>query len=84
MYSLLNTIRAFPSEGRGYMGTSLLHGYNMDTSLQHGYAKYNMGTSLLQISKGSDAYCTTSTFRYVHVRRVSLTSEMTRQARFPM
>jgi hypothetical protein len=36
------------------------------------------------ISKGSNAYCTTSTSRYVQVRTVSLTSQMTRQARFPM
>jgi hypothetical protein len=45
---------------------------------------YNVGTSLLQISEGFDAYCTTSTSRYVHVRTINLTSEMTRQASFPM
>jgi hypothetical protein len=36
------------------------------------------------ISKGSYAYCTTSTSRYVHVRTIHLTSQTTRQARFPM
>jgi hypothetical protein len=36
------------------------------------------------ISKGSNAYCTTCTSRYVLVRTVNLTCEMTRQARFPM
>jgi hypothetical protein len=36
------------------------------------------------ISKGSCAYCTTITSRYVQVRTVNLTSQMTRQARFPM
>jgi hypothetical protein len=30
------------------------------------------------ISKGFDAYCTTITSRYVHVRTVNLTSQMTR------
>jgi hypothetical protein len=30
------------------------------------------------ISKGSDAYYTTSTFRYVHVRTINLTSETRR------
>jgi hypothetical protein len=30
------------------------------------------------VSKGSDAYCTTSTSRYVHVRILNLTSRMTR------
>jgi hypothetical protein len=36
------------------------------------------------VSKGSHAYRTTSTSRYLHVRTVNLTSQMTRQARFPM
>jgi hypothetical protein len=36
------------------------------------------------ISKGSNAYCTTSTSRYVQVRIVNLTSQITRQARFSM
>jgi hypothetical protein len=36
------------------------------------------------ISKGSDAYCTASTSRDVHVRTDNLTSHTTRQARFPM
>jgi hypothetical protein len=35
------------------------------------------------ISKGFDAYYT-STSRYIHARTISLTSQMTRQARFPM
>jgi hypothetical protein len=43
-----------------------------------------VGTSLLQFSEGSDAYCTTSTSRYVKVRTVNLTSETTREARFRM
>jgi hypothetical protein len=43
-----------------------------------------MGTSLLEFSESSDAYCTTNTSRYVHVRTVSLTIQTTRQARFPM
>jgi hypothetical protein len=30
------------------------------------------------ISKDSDAYCTTNTFRYVHVRTDNLTSHKTR------
>jgi hypothetical protein len=36
------------------------------------------------ISKGSDAYSTTNTSRCVQVRTVNLTSQMTRQARFPV
>jgi hypothetical protein len=32
------------------------------------------------IHKGSDAHCTTSTSRYGQVRRVNLTSQMTRQS----
>jgi hypothetical protein len=36
------------------------------------------------ISKGSDAYYTTITSRYVHVRTFHLTSQMMPQARYPM
>jgi hypothetical protein len=43
-----------------------------------------VGTSLLYFSEGSDAYCATSTSRYVQIRTVNLTSHMTHQARFPM
>jgi hypothetical protein len=45
---------------------------------------YNVGTLRLQFSKGFDAYCTTSTSRYVHVRTRNLASQMMCQARFPM
>jgi hypothetical protein len=45
---------------------------------------YNVGTSLMQFSEGSDAYCTTNTSRYVQLRTVNLTHHMTRQKRFLM
>jgi hypothetical protein len=34
------------------------------------------------IHKGANAYCTTITSRYVHVRTVNLTSQMTRLSKF--
>jgi hypothetical protein len=45
---------------------------------------YNVGTSVLQFSKGSNAYSITNTSRYVQVRTFNLTSETTRQTRFSM
>jgi hypothetical protein len=55
MYSLLISIRDFPSDGR----STWVRRY-------------------CNISKGSDAYCTTSNSRYVKVRTLNLTSQMTR------
>jgi hypothetical protein len=43
-----------------------------------------VGTSLLQLSDGYDAYCTTSTSSYAQIRKTNLTSQTTHRTRFPI